>query len=151
MLHSPAIPRAGRPPERGRTYRLRHGAYAVLRRGDDVLLTRQVTEDVDELQLPGGGIDPGETPLRALVRELREETGYTTIVRARLGTFRIFTYMPDYGFHAEKLCHIYLACPGLRLGPPEEAGHSAIWLPLAVAARRVASPGAQAILRKLAA
>lgn len=32
-----------------------------------------------EWQMPQGGIDPGETPLEAAIRELREETGITSI------------------------------------------------------------------------
>lgn len=36
-------------------------------------------------QMPGGGIDPGETPEQAAVREAAEETGLEITVRRRLG------------------------------------------------------------------
>ena len=68
------IPRYGTPREAGRRYTLRRGAYAILWRDGRVLLTHQ-DEPWPEFQLPGGGIDPGESPLRALHREVFEETG----------------------------------------------------------------------------
>jgi 8-oxo-dGTP pyrophosphatase MutT (NUDIX family) len=46
--------------------------------GGRILLFRVVTPDRDPAgwwELPGGGIDPGETYLDAAVREIREETG----------------------------------------------------------------------------
>lgn len=51
---------------------VRAAAKAVLFSGDNVLL---VAGHSGRLNLPGGGIDPGETPLRALYRELDEELG----------------------------------------------------------------------------
>jgi ADP-ribose pyrophosphatase YjhB (NUDIX family) len=55
----------------------RVAAYAVVLRDDRILLSR-LSESVtsDELwTLPGGGIDHGEHPRDAVVREVREETG----------------------------------------------------------------------------
>lgn len=44
----------------------------------EVLLVRLYRRGVDDViwEIPGGMIDPGETPLEAAQRELREETGY---------------------------------------------------------------------------
>ena len=36
--------------------------------------------------------------------------------------------MPEYDLWAEKLCHIYVARPVVRLGPPVEDSHTAIWM-----------------------
>jgi len=114
------------PPEAGRSYRRRPGVYAILLRGAEMLLTHQ-DAPAPEFQLPGGGVDPGEHPLPALHREVYEETGWTMRLDRRLGAFRRFTYMPEYDLWAEKVCTVYLARPIARLGPPSEAGHTAIW------------------------
>lgn len=134
------IRRFGDTPDPARRYRLRHGAYAVIRDGDALLLTHQ-DAPVPEFQLPGGGIDPGESPLPALYREAFEETGWKIAIERRLGAFRRFTYMPEYDLWAEKLCTVYLARPVLRLGPPAEAGHQAVWMTLDAAARELGNAG----------
>lgn len=139
------ISRYGPPPGR-QNYRLRPGAYAVLIRGDRVLLTFQ-HQPTPEFQLPGGGIDPGESPLAALHREVLEETGWTIATPRRLGAYRRYCYMPDYGFWAEKLCSVWLARPVARRCPPLEPGHEARWLPLTDAARWLPEPGMRAFFR----
>lgn len=55
----------------------RVAAYAVIERGDTVLLTRisPLGHHAGSWTLPGGGVDHGESPERALVREVREECG----------------------------------------------------------------------------
>ncbi|WP_127901195.1 NUDIX domain-containing protein [Solirhodobacter olei] len=142
------IRRYGEAVRHGKIYRRRAGVYAVLREGDSLLVTHQASP-VPEFQLPGGGIDPGESPLQALHREVYEETGWRVAPIRRLGAFRRFTYMPDYGFWAEKLCTLYLARPVRPLGPPAEAGHSAVWMSIEVAARELGSAGDRAFVRAL--
>lgn len=50
-------------------------AYGVLRKGDEVLLTRSRFGDRTFINFPGGGVDIGEGPGEGLLREFREETG----------------------------------------------------------------------------
>lgn len=130
-----------------KSYRIRPGAYAILWSGTDMLVTFQ-SEPEPEIQLPGGGIDPGENTLPALHREVMEETGWSITDPRRLGAFRRFTYMPEYGFWAEKLCHIYLARPALRKSAPTEAGHTAIWMSPVEAAVRLANAGDRAFVQR---
>lgn len=62
--------------------RQRVAAYAVIVRGDQMLLSRLAPSIApDELwTLPGGGIDFGEHPADAVVREVYEETGLEATV-----------------------------------------------------------------------
>ncbi|MFN3953925.1 MAG: NUDIX hydrolase [Pararhodobacter sp.] len=141
------IPRYGEPRESAQHYRRRPGAYALLVRDDRVLLTHQQIPH-DEFQLPGGGIDRGESALQALHREVYEETGWRIAPLRRLAAFRRFTFMPEYNLWAEKLCTIYLARPVRRLSAPAEPGHSAHWVHPAEAAALVGNPGDAEVIRR---
>ena len=56
---------------------------------DNVLLVRQFRKPVEKelLEIPAGGINPGERPEAAVRREMREETGYLPRKLTRLGGF----------------------------------------------------------------
>ena len=138
------IPRRGAPP-RGVAHRLRAGAYALLPAPGGLLLTLSTISEA-AWELPGGGIDPGESPLAALHREVREETGWRIAGARRIAAFRLFTHMPEYGIDAEKVCAVYLARPVLRLGAPTEPGHAAHVVPLRDAVRLLGNPGDRAVV-----
>ncbi|MEO0917383.1 MAG: NUDIX hydrolase [Pseudomonadota bacterium] len=142
------IPRVGEPVRADQSYRHRPGAYAILVRGDRVLLTHQ-SRPQPEYQLPGGGVDPGEHILPALHREILEETGWKAGFLKRLGAFRRFTFMPEYNLWAEKLCNVYVGQPTVRHGDPSEPDHHAVWMPPAFAIDAVANEGDRLFLKKL--
>lgn len=144
------IRRVGQPPIRGQSHKLRRGVYAILPRGRDLLLTFQAAP-FEELQLPGGGIDPGESPVQALHREVYEETGWKIATPRRLGAFRRFTYMPDYDMWAEKLCEIYTARPVFCLGETPEPDHAPVWMRADLAARRLGNQGDRLFVTRYAA
>jgi 8-oxo-dGTP diphosphatase len=70
-----SIPQFG-APEPGRAYPDRPAAFVVVERGVEIAVVR-VTFDGggSRLDLPGGGLDPGETAAQAAVRECGEEAG----------------------------------------------------------------------------
>ncbi len=123
------IRRFGEAVRADQRYRSRPGAYVILERDGLFLLTFQEAPE-PEFQLPGGGINPGEHPVPALHREVYEETGYTMGAPRKLGVYKRYCYLPEYGYWAEKVCHIYTARPIQRLGPPLEKGHTAVWATL---------------------
>ena len=69
------------PPAAGAVLFRRLAAYAVVLLDDRLLLTQlsQDTPAPGAWTLPGGGIDPGESPLRAVVREVHEETAHELV------------------------------------------------------------------------
>jgi ADP-ribose pyrophosphatase len=72
---------------------------------DNVLLVNQFRKPVGKklLEIPAGGIEPGENPVDCVRRELREETGFLPRRVERLGGF----YSAP-GYCTEYL-HLYLA------------------------------------------
>jgi 8-oxo-dGTP diphosphatase len=69
------------------TKRQRLAAKALIRRGDRILLARLSTHAVEtgRWTLPGGGVDHGESPETALVREVDEEAGLHPTVKSLIG------------------------------------------------------------------
>ena len=132
--------RFGNSPLPGQDYVARPGVYAILPGRGGLLLTHQ-SHPTPEFQLPGGGIDPGESPVQALHREVREETGWLIARPRRLGAFRRFVYMPEYDIWAEKICSIYAALPVRSLEHPSEPHHVACFMDPQDAAIALANTG----------
>ena len=80
-------------------------AIVAIDANDNVLLVNQFRKAVEKelLEIPAGGIDPGEDPVTAVRREMQEETGYLPRKVERLGGF----YSTP-GYCTEYL-HLYLA------------------------------------------
>lgn len=86
---------------------VRHpGAVAVLAiHQDKMVVVEQYRKPLNksEVEIPAGKLDPGESPEAAALRELKEETGYTTDRLIPLGS-----YYTSPGF-ADEIIYIYAA------------------------------------------
>lgn len=64
---------------------IRVAAYAVIAEGGRVLLAHWNEHGRSGWTLPGGGLEPGEDPADAAVREVLEETGYHAELEGLVG------------------------------------------------------------------
>ena len=93
---------------KGREYRTRTGVYALM--VDDqgfVVLVGRVDSDLHEL--PGGGLESGESHEEGLSRELREELGWSIQVGSYLGMAVQYTTMSPSGRYYKLEGHFYTA------------------------------------------
>ncbi len=138
--------RLGERYDARQTYIRRPGAYGIILRGDAALLTLSSEMGSADVQLPGGGIDKGESPIHALHREVMEETGWRIEIKRRLGVYRRFVFMPDYDMWAEKICAIYHCLPVMQVAAPTEPHHSVIWSPKELVPDVLVDPSQSAFL-----
>ena len=71
-------------PEPGRSYPDRPAAFVIVPHGDRIAVVRVTLEGGGRLDLPGGGIDPGETAAQAAIRECGEEAGLAVAIEAEV-------------------------------------------------------------------
>jgi 8-oxo-dGTP pyrophosphatase MutT (NUDIX family) len=125
----------------GRRSPTRDSAFAVLARGERVLLVRT---RAGRWQLPGGRLERGEKPRDAVLREVREETG----LRVRLlGVTGVYDREDD----SRAVVFAAEAPPRARLPGPRYEIREQRWVRLRRARRLLASGARRRMLDSLAA
>lgn len=94
----------------------------AMTRDHRIVLIRQFRVGSNEvcLEIPGGMVDPGETPAEAAARELAEETGYASVHWHALGRVS-----PNPAIMTNHL-YTFLARDAVQTAPPQPEGSEVI-------------------------
>lgn len=106
----------------------RDSAFAIILQSKHILLVK--ARDKDLWQLPGGRLETGETPVQAVVREVREETGLRVTVGRLTGR-----YLREDG----SVARVYAARARGKLSGASEEIEAQRWVPLREAREMVSS------------
>ncbi len=126
-------PRAGRrrkgaPPTQAREF----SAGGVVVRGDQVVTivpTRRAADGSRVLALPKGHVDPGESPVQAAEREVREETGILAEPVCELGESR-YWYRRDGRTIGKTVCFFLFSHLGGDTDDHDDEVEEVRWLSL---------------------
>lgn len=83
---------------------LRERAVCLVVRGTELLVFDHVPDD-SGVQIPAGGVEAGETPAQAAIRELREESGLELDAPVHLCSYEWMAPMP--GRSTRQVCHAF--------------------------------------------
>jgi 8-oxo-dGTP diphosphatase len=114
---------------------LRVAAYAVIIQDERLLLSRWLGPDRPRWILPGGGLDHGEDPYDAVIREVFEETGYRVEVDRLLGIQNVYGPMVRDGveidYHRIRIMYEAHVVGGELTFEVNGSTDQAAWYPLA--------------------
>ncbi|HEX8866515.1 MAG TPA: NUDIX hydrolase [Lentzea sp.] len=115
-----------------RAKKQRVAAYGVcVNDQDEILLARWLGPKGKMWILPGGGIDHGEHPHDAVVREFMEETGFEIEVLRLLGIDSEFREEQDRDYHALRIMYEVRIVGGELRYEVDGSTDMAGWFPLA--------------------
>lgn len=116
--------------ERGTRASLRHVAvHAIVERDGALLLVKRAAHlsEAGKWGLPGGFLDRDERLSEGVLRELREETGWTGEVRTLL---RINSRPDRPHEDRQNVAFDFVIAPGARVGEPDEESDAVEWVPI---------------------
>jgi 8-oxo-dGTP pyrophosphatase MutT (NUDIX family) len=122
-------------------------AGGVVVRGTDCVVivpTRRAANGSKVLALPKGHVDPGETPLQAAAREVREEAGVDTEPLGELGAVR-YWYMRNGKRIAKQVDFFLFSYAGGDVEDHDHEVEQARWMPLSEATERLTYDGERAM------
>lgn len=113
--------------------RRRIAAYGICRDEDRILLARgSPSADFPGVwQVPGGGVEHGEHPADAVVRELAEESGLAVEVAGLRAVVADVIRLPDLGaaVHTDRVIYDLVVRGGVLRDEPDGTTDRAAWLP----------------------
>jgi len=112
----------------------RLAAYAILVRDDAVLLVHWPFPGYEVWTLPGGGVEHGEDPYNAAIRETFEETGYEIVIERLLGVHSARALYPradhDVDMHHVRVLYAASVVGGSLRPEPNGDTDEVGWVPL---------------------
>lgn len=111
---------------------MRIRAVAILIENDRVALIERHRSGRHYFTFPGGGVDAGETPAQAVVREMEEETGLRVAVKRKIADVWFNGNRQEF-FLVETVSGVFGTGTGeeYRISPHPSGTYLPLWMPVA--------------------